>query len=60
LIVAKKSYYNPTLDRMKLINETVAAVDQKLWSNKDGCYIDLQQNRSIGPYRTLTQEVIYI
>ena len=33
---------------MKLINETVAAVDQKLWSNKDGCYIDLQQEQKHG------------
>ena len=29
----------------KLINKTVAAVEQKLWPNKDGCYIDLQQEQ---------------
>lgn len=54
-------YYNTAIDKMeKLANKAVAAVEQKLWSNKDGCYIDLQQEEKHigGPYRTLTQDVV--
>jgi hypothetical protein len=44
---------------IKLANKTVSAVEQKLWSANDGCYIDIQQSHHIGgPYRTLTQDVL--
>ena len=46
-------------DRMKnLANKTTKAVEQKLWSEEDNCYIDIQKSHHIGgPYRTLTQDV---
>jgi glycogen debranching enzyme len=46
-------------NRMKnLANKTTKAVEQKLWSEEDGCYIDIQESHHIGgPYRTLTQDV---
>ena len=41
-----------------LANKTTKAVEQKLWSEEDGCYIDIQESHHIGgPYRTLTQDV---
>jgi len=43
---------------IKLATRTIHAVEQKLWSDNDGCYIDIQQSHHIGgPYRTLTQDV---
>ncbi len=34
------------------------AVEQKLWSEEDGAYIDIQETHHIGgPYRTLTQDI---
>ena len=42
----------------KLATRTITAVEEKLWSQNDGCYIDIQQSHHIGgPYRTLTQDV---
>jgi glycogen debranching enzyme len=36
----------------------IKAVEQKLWSDEDGTYIDIQETHHIGgPYRTLTQDV---
>ena len=44
---------------IKLASKTISAVEQKLWSEDDGCYIDIQQSHHIGgPYRTLTQDVL--
>jgi Glycosyl-hydrolase family 116, catalytic region len=38
--------------------KAIKAVDQKLWSEEDGCYLDIQETHHIGgPYRTLTQDV---
>jgi len=43
---------------MQLADKTIHAVDQKLWSEQDGCYVDIQESHHIGgPYRTLTQDV---
>jgi glycogen debranching enzyme len=43
---------------IKLASRTIHAVEEKLWSENDGCYIDIQQSHHIGgPYRTLTQDV---
>ena len=45
---------------MQLADKTIHAVDQKLWSEEDGCYIDIQESHHIGgPYRTLTQDVSF-
>jgi hypothetical protein len=43
---------------IKLATRTIHAVEQRLWSANDDCYIDIQQSHHIGgPYRTLTQDV---
>jgi hypothetical protein len=41
----------------KLANGTITGVEEKLWSEEDGAYIDVQETHHIGgPYRTLTQD----
>jgi hypothetical protein len=43
---------------LKLANVTITAVEDRLWSEEDGAYIDIQETHHIGgPYRTLTQDV---
>ena len=46
-------------DRIRKVTEkAIRAVDQILWSEEDGAYIDIQETHHIGgPYRTLTQDV---
>ncbi len=46
-------------DRINAIaDNAMQAVEQKLWSEEDGAYIDIQESHHIGgPYRTLTQDV---
>jgi glycogen debranching enzyme len=48
-----------TADRMRrTADRAIQAVEQKLWSEEDGAYIDIQETHHIGgPYRTLTQDV---
>jgi glycogen debranching enzyme len=42
----------------KMTEKAIRAVDQILWSEEDGAYIDIQETHHIGgPYRTLTQDV---
>jgi hypothetical protein len=42
----------------ELADATIRAVEKVLWSDDDGCYIDIQVAHHIGgPYRTLTQDV---
>ncbi|NAL78821.1 amylo-alpha-1,6-glucosidase, partial [Nitrososphaera sp. AFS] len=42
----------------KLARKTIQAVEQKLWSNEDGCYIDMQDGYPTRiPNRILTQHV---
>ena len=42
----------------KMADRTIQAVEEKLWSEEDGAYIDIQETHHIGgPYRTLTQDV---
>jgi hypothetical protein len=42
----------------KMADSAIQAVEDKLWSEKDGAYIDIQETHHIGgPYRTLTQDV---
>jgi hypothetical protein len=41
-----------------LADKAMKAVDQNLWSEEDGCYLDIQETHHIGgPYRTLTQDI---
>ena len=41
-----------------LAYKAIKSVDQNLWSEEDGCYLDMQETHHIGgPYRTLTQDV---
>jgi hypothetical protein len=41
-----------------LADKTVSAVEKELWSDEEGCYIDLQESHHIGKsYKTLTQDV---
>jgi len=50
-------------DRIRRMAEkAIQAVNQTLWSEEDGAYIDIQETHHIGgPYRTLTQDVsLYI
>ncbi|MDQ3853748.1 MAG: GH116 family glycosyl hydrolase, partial [Thermoproteota archaeon] len=45
-------------EMLKLADATIIAVEDKLWSEEDGAYIDVQETHHIGgPYRTLTQDV---
>src|SRR5919106_5598468 len=46
-------------DRIRRMAEkAIEAVEEILWSEKDGAYIDIQETHHIGgPYRTLTQDV---
>ena len=48
-------------DRLKhLIDKTIHGVEEKLWSEQDGCYLDIQQSNHSGePYRILTQDVSF-
>ena len=42
----------------RMAEKAIIAVEEILWSEKDGTYIDIQETHHIGgPYRTLTQDV---
>jgi len=42
----------------KMAVNAIQAVEQNLWSEGDGCYIDMQQSNSVGgSFRMLTQDV---
>jgi hypothetical protein len=42
----------------ELANKTIHAVEEHLWSDEEGCYIDKQASHHLGrEYRTLTQDV---
>jgi glycogen debranching enzyme len=42
----------------RMAEKAIQAVNQILWSEEDGAYIDIQETHHIGgPYRTLTQDV---
>jgi hypothetical protein len=43
---------------MRLTIETIQAVEQKLWSDNDGSYVDIQKNHDLEePYRMRTQDI---
>jgi hypothetical protein len=49
-------------DRLiRLADKTIHGVEQKLWSEQDGCYIDIQESlhQTGKPYRLLTQDISY-
>jgi hypothetical protein len=50
---------NKEAERTKtLASKTISSVEQQLWSEEEGTYIDAQETHHIGgPYRTLTQDV---
>jgi hypothetical protein len=43
---------------MTLTMETIQAVEQKLWSDSHGSYIDIEKSPDVEePYRMLTQDI---
>jgi hypothetical protein len=54
-LLSELDKHNEAEKMTKLASSMINAVEQKLWSENDGCYIDIQQSHHIGgPYRTLT------
>jgi glycogen debranching enzyme len=43
----------------QLADKTIRGVEQKLWSEEDGCYIDIQESHDYDQYRILTQDVSF-
>jgi hypothetical protein len=56
----RKAAKVPRAKIQKLADKVTLAVEQKLWSEEDGSYVDIQQKEQHigGPYRTLTQDVV--
>jgi hypothetical protein len=53
--IGKQNEYNRIT---RMAEKAIQAVEQILWSEEDGAYIDIQETHHIGgPYRTLTQDV---
>jgi glycogen debranching enzyme len=46
---------------IRLADKTMHGVEQRLWSEQDGCYIDIQESlhQAGKPYRLLTQDISY-
>ena len=44
---------------MHLADKTIHGVEQQLWSEEDGCYIDIQESHHADSYRMLTQDVSF-
>jgi hypothetical protein len=42
-----------------LTDETIHGIEQKLWSEQDGCYLDIQESHHSDHYRILTQDVLF-
>lgn len=57
-LLSELGKYDEAEKLMKIASKTISAVEKKLWSEDDGCYIDILESHHIGgPYRTLTQDV---
>lgn len=57
-LLSKLGRNNESDKIVSMAYKAIKAVDQKLWSEEDGCYLDIQETHHIGgPYRTLTQDV---
>jgi hypothetical protein len=58
LLQLQKNQESSIEGMVKLADTTIKAIEEKLWSEEDGAYIDIQETHHIGgPYRTLTQDV---
>jgi glycogen debranching enzyme len=56
LLAVDKQKESDKISRMA--DRAIQGVEQKLWSEEDGAYIDIQETHHIGgPYRTLTQDI---
>lgn len=42
-----------------LVDRTIRGVEQKLWSEQDGCYLDIQESNHSDSCRILTQDVSF-
>jgi hypothetical protein len=57
-LLSELDNHNESERMSKLATRTIYGAEEKLWSENDGSYIDIQQSHHIGgPYRTLTQDV---
>jgi hypothetical protein len=57
----KQENYEAAIERFqKILDKVVWGVEEILWSDEDGCYVDAQEAESHigGPYRTVTQDVV--
>ena len=51
---------NREVDKLThLSDEIIHGVEQKLWSEQDGSYLDIQESHHSDPYRILTQDVLF-
>jgi glycogen debranching enzyme len=58
LLQLQKKQERSIEEMVKLADSTIKGVEEKLWSEEDGAYIDIQETHHIGgPYRTLTQDI---
>src|ERR687883_1215546 len=58
ILLSKLGRNNESDKIVRMADKAIKAVDKKLWSQEDGCYLDIQETHHIGgPYRTLTQDV---
>src|SRR5215210_4132704 len=58
LQLQQKKQERPIEGMVKLADITIKAIEEKLWSEEDDAYIDVQETHHIGgPYRTLTQDI---
>jgi hypothetical protein len=62
ILLAKIGRYNDAVRLSKLAYKAISAVDKRLWSEENGCYLDEQQMRSGRvQYTILTQDIsLYI
>jgi hypothetical protein len=60
LLLIELNQQNKGLNKIRnLLNKAIKAVEDKLWSEQDNSYVDLQESHHVGgPFRTLTQDVL--
>jgi glycogen debranching enzyme len=57
-LLVSRGKQNESYRIRRMAEKAIEAVEELLWSEKDGTYIDIQETHHIGgPYRTLTQDV---
>ena len=59
LLLLELNQQNKGLSKIRnLLDKAIKAVEDKLWSEQDNSYVDLQESHHVGgPFRTLTQDV---